>query len=259
MNKCMRIATASVFLLLLAATAGAQDTSSLDRAMAQLESDGYFEKCRAGEMRGCSYFVRLVVLHVNPQGDINGWGTLTKGGGSNVEGYADDAIVFGANPSNLHNVFDLVASAGAVGARLQIAGPHPRRTGDTWEAAKQLSAAQLAYLKPGGGTSNPPPPPPPPPPPVSLQPVLEAIAALRAEVNALQAKLDALSAILPAVDASRIASESARDAAQDAASRIDKAHADVLIAIDLGRQQLATEYVGSTRAFGGSLTLSPRR
>jgi hypothetical protein len=100
---------------------------------------------------------------MNPAGDPNSWGTLRKSGGANVEGYSEDAIVFGSDPSNLSNVVDIVGGAGANGARLGWIN-QPRRSGDTWEAPKALTIEQMDYLKSGSHNSPPQPPIPIPPP-----------------------------------------------------------------------------------------------
>lgn len=174
---------------------------------------GYFDRCAGGDMRACSLFARLVALQLNPGGDPNGAGWLTKSPGeSNVDGYADDAIVFGQGQNN---VYDLVGGSGAPGASVQCAGPFPRRPHNVWEAPRALSPGELAYLKPGGGIP-PGPGPAPVPQPVNLQPLLDAIAALSEKVDGLEATIRGFGdSILPTVDAARIASESARDAAHE--------------------------------------------
>lgn len=143
---------------------GRKAKAAVSPEMQKLVDEGYFEKARSGDLRGASYFARLVAYRMNPGGDGAQPGALTKPeGGSNVEGYADDAIVLNNNPSDLFNVVDLVAGSGAPNARPVWNGPLPRRASDKWEAPKMLTAAQLAYLRPGGGPVDPPPPPPPPP------------------------------------------------------------------------------------------------
>jgi hypothetical protein len=133
-----------------------------------LEANGYFEKARNGDHRACGLFARLAAYSLNPSGDPGGWGCLRKtGGGANVEGYSEDAIVLGSDPNNLHNVKDIIVGAGAPGARLvgSLDGLVNRRTSDIWERPAPLNAEQLNYLKPGatgggGGGIEPPPPPP---------------------------------------------------------------------------------------------------
>ncbi len=148
-------------------------------------AEGYFTKAEAGDMRGASYFARLVAYRLNPAGDPRSFGWLKKGGGSNVDGYADDAIVFGSDPNNLQNVIDVVGGSGAPGARpVWNAGEGdrglPRRASDVWDAPRPLTVEQMNYLKAGsggggGGGTGPNP---------DVQKVLDAIAALLAEVVA---------------------------------------------------------------------------
>lgn len=122
------------------------------RIAQQLEAAGFFTKVAAGDARAASYFVRLFAYTANPNGTPAGWGWLRKGGGHNVEGYAEDAVVYGSNPADLFNVADLVIGTGAPGATLNstTTDAKPRRASDVWEAPKPLSAEQLSYLK--GGT-----------------------------------------------------------------------------------------------------------
>lgn len=142
----------------------------------QLEAEGYFEKARAGDHRACSLFARLVAYRLNPTGHPGGWGWLRKGGGQNVDGYSEDAIVYGSNPQDLQNVCDMVGGAGAPGASLTWQ-EKPRRPVDTWEAPRPLSAADMNYLKAGSAhpTPTPTPAPTPPPAPNPTIPDYEAI------------------------------------------------------------------------------------
>ena len=143
--------TPTVLVLLWAVGAFAQVPNRIEVAH-QLEAEGYFEKCRAGEMRGCSYFARLVALRLNPRGDPKGFGWLSKTPGeSNVDGFADDAIVYGDGEDN---VIDLVGGAGARGARVQWSGPHPRRAWNRWVAQRPLTTAEMNYLKADSGDSK---------------------------------------------------------------------------------------------------------
>jgi hypothetical protein len=139
------------------------------QALQRLDAEGYFAKAAAGDHRACGLFARLAAYTLNPNGDADGWGCLRKtGGGANVEGYSEDAIVLGSDPNNLHNVKDIIVGAGAPGARLvgSLDGLVNRRTSDIWERPAPLNAEQLNYLKPGattgggGGGIEPPPPPP---------------------------------------------------------------------------------------------------
>jgi hypothetical protein len=111
----------------------------------QMEREGLFEKVRIGDHRAAGLFARLAAYRMNPTGDRSSFGWLRKGGGANVEGYSEDAIVYGDTPSDLSNVVDIVAGAGAPGAR--IGWMHqPRRSSDVWEQPKPLTAEQMAYL-----------------------------------------------------------------------------------------------------------------
>jgi hypothetical protein len=125
----------------------------------KLEADGYFAKAAAGDHRACGLFARLAAYTLNPNGDADGWGCLRKtGGGANVEGYSEDAIVLGSDGNNLHNVKDIIVGAGAPGARLvgSLDGLVNRRQSDIWERPAPLTAEQMNYLKAGssGGGSG---------------------------------------------------------------------------------------------------------
>jgi hypothetical protein len=241
--------------LLWAVPASAQNPV-LDAAE-RLEQQGYFEPCRNGNDHACSYFVRLVVYTVNPNGDPSLPGALRKtAGGKNIDGYAEDAIALNGNPGDLHNVIDLVGGAGASGARLQWGGPHPRRSSDVWEAPKALSARELAVLgkadvpgpHPGPVVPNPGTPKPPPAPSVNLQPLLDALAALSAKVDALNIRADGLAAQAGAT----------QDQIRALTEQLAAAHLSVLEAVDLGKQQLNTVYSGRA-GFLGTVTLRPQR
>lgn len=261
-----KLLTPFVLLIALAAVpAFAQVPNRVDVAQ-QVEQEGYFERCRAGEMRGCSYFARLVALRLNPTADPNGFGWLTKSPGeSNVDGYADDAIVFGQGQTN---VVDLVGGSGAPGARVQWGGPHPRRAHNVWEAPRPLTASEMEYLKTGSGSTPGTPTPPTPQPPTNLQPILDRLKALEDLVRELHGKHDRqdqqLSTIEAAADAAAHQAIAAREAigsvvatADDTRKRVE----DVLTAVDLARQQLANppEYSGRVPIGGGTVTLRPRK
>lgn len=235
----------ALVLLCLAAPAWAQP--DLRPILAQLESEGYFARCQAGEMRGCSYFVRLVVYRANPNGDPNSWGALAKGGGSNVEGYADDAVALGRDAIN--NVYDLVASSGVPGARTYVNGPLPRRLGpnppaDVWEAPRPLSQAQMDYLKPGSSPSPTPTPTPTPQPSpsVNLQPVLDQLKVLEMLITALQNEVNGHREFMQEIAQKSIetanAARDAQRAAADTVARIDRAHNDILVVINNQKQAL---------------------
>ena len=122
------------------------------------EARGYFARVKDGDPRAASLFARLVAFDLNPTGRSSDFGTLTKpAGGSNVDGYADDAICYSNDPNNLENVIDLVGGAGAPGARV-IAEVKPRRAQDLWEKPKPLSDDDMAYLLDGGEETVPAPP-----------------------------------------------------------------------------------------------------
>lgn len=133
------------------------------KVMKTLVDEGYFERCAAGSRRGCSLFARLLAHQLNPTASPSGWGWLSKNPGETQhDGFAEDAIVYGNNSTNFRNVIDLVVGAGAPGARANWPSTFiERRNGNNWVAPRQLDAADLDYLKPGG-TPTPPPPPPPP-------------------------------------------------------------------------------------------------
>ena len=138
-----------VILLALAAPCAAQTAAEV-AVLAELEREGWFERCEAGERKGCSLFARLVALRLNPTGDPSSWGWLTKTPAeTNYDGYAEDAIVYGEGPAR-NNVVDLIVGAGSPGARVAWQ-PKPRRESNRWEAPRPLSAADMEYLRPGTG------------------------------------------------------------------------------------------------------------
>lgn len=140
-----------------------QDVEAVAR---KLESEGFFERVRAGSDRAASYFARLVAYHCNPSGDPSLPGCLKKGGGKNIDGYAEDAVVLNANPRDLHNVMDLVQGAGQSGASLRPANVNPRRDVDVWEAPRPLTpqeAAELGVSLPSTPVQSPAPKPAPVP------------------------------------------------------------------------------------------------
>ena len=124
-------------------------TAQLDRAIAAArlrQAQGYFTRAKAGDQRAASLFVRLVALDLNPFGHTDDYGWLTKQPGeSQVDGWTEDSIVFGADPTDLSNVVDLVNGAGAPGA--SIGGSiKPRRPANLWAAPKPLTAEEMAYI-----------------------------------------------------------------------------------------------------------------
>lgn len=132
-----------------------------------LESEGYFERVRTGDQKASALFVRLVAQYLNPNGLPTGWGWLTKlPNESNVDGYAEDAIVYGNSAADLENVADMINGAGAPNA--SIGGAiKPRRPHNKWERPQPLNEWELSYLRAGG---LPPTPQPPTPPPMATQP-----------------------------------------------------------------------------------------
>lgn len=132
-----------------------------------LVAQGYFNRVAAGDQRAASLFARLFAHTANPDARTNSWGWLRKGGGTNVDGWAEDAVVYGNDPNQDFNVVDLVGGAGAPGATLASTTTHtkPRRIGvDTWAPPKPLTADEFSYLKgfnPPGTTPQPKPCPDP--------------------------------------------------------------------------------------------------
>jgi hypothetical protein len=134
-----------------------------------LEGQGYFKKAQAGDPRACGLFARLAAYELNPGGDPAGWGCLRKtGGGKNIEGYSEDAIVLGNDPANVTNVVDIIVGAGKAGASIGWGvwrpGTDPRRSSDVWEKPVPLTPEQMEYLKPGSQVEPPPVPVPVPVP-----------------------------------------------------------------------------------------------
>ena len=113
------------------------------------EAQGYFAKVKAGDQKAASLFARLVAFDLNPAGHADGYGWLTKQPGeTQVDGWAEDAIVLGNSPSDFDNVVDLIVGAGAPGASIGGA-VKPRRAGNTWVAPHWLTADEMQYLKAG--------------------------------------------------------------------------------------------------------------
>lgn len=133
-------------------------TEQLNRAVAkarELEAAGYFGLVKAGDKRAASLFARLTAYELNPTGDVDDYGWLTKNAGeTNVDGYAEDAIVLGLDPMDLQNVVDLINGAGAPGASIGGAVKE-RRPHNVWVRPMPLSDADMAYLRSGGGGSVP--------------------------------------------------------------------------------------------------------
>lgn len=128
---------------------------AIPAAIQDLVTEGFFTRVAAGDTRASSLFARLAAFRLNPEGDRTKPGCLRKGGGHHVDGYSEDAICLDGNPGNLNNVVDLVSGAGQPGARLVWPPPVHRRASDTWEAPRDLSPADKAYLRGSGGVEAP--------------------------------------------------------------------------------------------------------
>lgn len=124
----------------------------LQRAVAKahdLKAKGYFGRVAAGDQRAASLFAKLTAYELNPTSKLTDYGWLSKSPGeSNVEGYAEDAIVFGADPNDLQNVVDLVNGAGAPGASIG-GGVKERRPHNKWVAPIPLTFDEVNYLVTG--------------------------------------------------------------------------------------------------------------
>lgn len=151
-----------------------------------LESRGYFERVRQGDQRAASYFARLVAYEGNKWGAGDSFGWLSKTHGeSQVDGYAEDAIVYGDNPGELENVIDLVNGAGAPGASIGGA-VKPRRENNRWVKPQALSVEQMRYLNPAYDPAPTPVPTPTPQPPSNeLAPIKAQLEALTNVVGSL--------------------------------------------------------------------------
>ncbi len=129
----------------------------------ELERQGYFARVRTGDQKAASLFARLFAHTANPTASTSRWGWLTKQPGeAQVDGWAEDAVCWTNNPSDLHNVVDLVIGAGAAGASLTSTTTHTkeRRPGNKWAPPQPLTADELNYLKGFNGGTQPPQPDP---------------------------------------------------------------------------------------------------
>lgn len=132
-------------------------------AARDLETQGYFAKVKTGDEKAASYFARMVAARANPTGAQNDWGWLSKpGGGFNVEGFADGAIVFGNDSRDLTNVLKIVTQVGSTDPNAITIGSavQPRRAVDVWVSPVPLPDALGNYLL-NGGQPRPVPPPAP--------------------------------------------------------------------------------------------------
>lgn len=180
------------------------------------------------------------------------WGFISKSAGEN-----------GVEIGGVRVSHDVIRHA-ASGRQVDIisgAGNHPSPGGPSWgpidPAHYRPSNVPVGASICGGGIPTPPPTPtptptPPPPASVDLTPVLQALTALRAQLDALTAKVDAIAGV--SVEA-RDAAFAAKAQAEHLGARLEAAHASILIAINLGEQQLATPYVG--RVLGFPVVLRP--
>jgi hypothetical protein len=88
-------------------------------------------------------FCRKVAQKLNPSGDPNGWGLVSKTTGSNVNGYASDLLMWGET----YELIDIVGGGG---------GPNPS---PTWIYLGPWSGPGREWRNPftGGGGNSPPP------------------------------------------------------------------------------------------------------
>jgi hypothetical protein len=138
----------------------ATDVKLATDAAHQLEREGYFAKAKTGDERAASYFARLTAARANPTGSPRGWGALKKtGGGFNVEGYADGAIVFGNDSSDRSNVLKIVTQIGSSNPNaIQIGDAvQERRDSDVWASPVPVPDSLVAYI---AGSATPVPQPP---------------------------------------------------------------------------------------------------
>lgn len=143
------------------------DQDTLNRAIAaakSLEAQGYFEKARQGDQKAASLFARHTAYTLNPSGDPDDYGCLSKSPGeSQVDGFAEDAICYTDDPADRQNVVDLINGAGAPNA--SIGGSvKERRENNKWVRPQALSVEQMTYLRSGGMPPQPQPPMPTQPP-----------------------------------------------------------------------------------------------
>lgn len=128
-----------------------------------LRAQGYFDRAAAGDERAASLFARLVAYTANPMGKSFSWGWLKKtAGGTNFDGFADGAIVYGNDPADLFNVVKIVTQVGSDHAGIGDA-VQPRRESDIWYRPQPLTPTELTYLRPNGAPEPPTPVTPPAP------------------------------------------------------------------------------------------------
>jgi hypothetical protein len=209
-------------LLLIAAPAYAQPNHRA--VVEQVFATGQYN-LQTHEGQGAFVDAVAVALHAH---DAR-WGHLKKNPGqTQLHGHAEDAALYLSDSPGQSIAVDFIVGAGGPSPRVGWNPDSPRYSRSDWYPPSEHAGS---------------PAPPPPPATVDLTQVL--------------AKLDALSHQLAAVSL-QVASvsdraESARVVAQDARNRIE----DVVIAVDLARQQINRPplYVG--RLLGVNVTLRP--
>ena len=192
------------------------------------------------------------------------WRLLSKSGGENGFTWPNgvrtshDAICQVNGTEQKVQCVDVITAAGSGSPTHPSWGDIPP---SNWRPSNL--PVKLSDVPAPGGTApptNPPPANPPtnPAPVVNLQPVLDQIAALKAQIEALRAFIETVKGDVAVAgqkaDDARSASVDAKNAAGDAIGRIDRAHQDVLVVIDQNKQPLRC--VGRTPAFGGTVTLT---
>lgn len=155
----------------------------------EIAREGYFSKVAAGDKRASGLFARFVAYRLNPTGNSQSWGWLSKSPGeTQVEGYSEDSIVYGSNQEDLNNVVDIVVGAGKAGASIGWQR-QPRRSSNRWVQPRPLTAEEMAYL---GGTTIPPEEPPPNVPPPTVPPNVPGCQYEPPDVSRLQEELKAI-------------------------------------------------------------------
>lgn len=169
-------------------------TNVAKAAAIKLRDQGFFTRAGEGDERAASYFARLVAYTVNPDGDPEGFGVLRKtGGGFNVDGYADGAIVYGSDPQDFENVIKIVTQIGTTHAGIGDA-IQDRRPVDVWEAPKPLTLEQMRYLKPSYAPDGDTPPTPPivPPTPQPNNELIALLARMAASIENIEQRISTL-------------------------------------------------------------------
>ncbi len=163
----------------------------------RLKDQLYFGRVADGDQRASSLFTRLLAWTLNPTGNLDSWGCLSKNPGeSGVDGFSDDALCYGSDPSDLNNVIDMIGGAGAPGARLSDARTEPkeRRATNLWVRPQKLSLEQMRYLNPAHEELNGGKPPVVVVPPPAGVDYSAAFANLAAQLQAMNFRMDAMDA-----------------------------------------------------------------